>query len=1076
VTVAREPAPSKPALPAPAPALDGGVDRPTRPATEAEADRPPAAALDARAVRSLQGAAGNAAVSRLMVQRLHGPDSDPKFAALRRDVRGKQQRLTAHKPPAAEAGAARAASKAPADEALSQAKVAQSGDMAAAKPGGFDKAAFVKAVNAAIAAQAPKNYAEAEKVGSSNTVKDQISGQVSTGKQQSAEAITTATGAPPDQSRAKVVPDTPLTADQPPGRPAPPDPANAVPDKAPPPATDLSRGPKQVDQLMVQENVTPEQLEKSNEDSFHAAAKAKKEGEQHAATAPGEVRAQETAVLGAAKQHAAGEAATSLATMSGARARDGTTLDAGKHTAKDADQAARAEVNGKLQKVFDTCKSEVEQILSGLDKKVDDQFTREEKAAHDAFTADYTRRIEAYKDERYSGWTGKARWLKDKFTGLPSEVNAFYDQSRTVYTSRMQAVISSVADLIGAELGRAKQRIATGRAELQAAIAQLPKDQQAIGREAAGRFTAQFEELTATVDAKGEELVQTLATKYTEALTAVNDEIEKEKEKNRGLIAKAMDAVGGVIKTILELKNLLMGVLAKAASAVMSILKDPIAFLGHLVSAVGAGLHAFLSNIGAHLNKGLVGWLLGAMTGAGLMLPGKFDLAGILLMVASLLGLSWSFIRGRITAKGIPDQAVTAAEKAVPMVGQLKSEGVGGITKTIAGRVGDLKANLFSKITAYLIPTVIVAGITWIVSLLNPASAFIKACKMIADIVMFIVERGAQIVAFVTAVLDAVIAIAAGGAGGVPGLIETALAASIPVLIGVLAAILGIGGIAEKVKKFFQSLSKPVMKAVDWIVGKITGLAKKLWAKLKSKFGGGKKDGKPDERTAAEKERAVRSAAAEVEALAGEHPERKQLQSKLPGIQARYGLTRIYFEDQPGGEFHVVAEINPRWPTKNYQAGETKYTVTVDGERMLRPNYQGAQMIRRRLYSSSNRDATQRIIRDRVTPLARQQNPDTGQWEKAPDFNTAKYWEPSPGQIVSMTDQRTKPTLQHSPSVVSHWNTIGNDTDQSTRIAFYHFRGREDQAEVLMFYLNRDESGEGEYTPKVTANFKEPGE
>ncbi|WP_285666457.1 hypothetical protein, partial [Actinorhabdospora filicis] len=59
-----------------------------------------------------------------------------------------------------------------------------------------------------------------------------------------------------------------------------------------------------------------------------------------------------------------------------------------------------------------------------------------------------------------------------------------------------------------------------------------------------------------------------------------------------------------------------------------------------------------------------------------------------------------------------------------------------------------------------------------------------------------------------------------------------------------LAALLGVGGIADKVKKFFQALSKPVMKAVDWVVGKIVGFGKKIWAKLKDKFGK-KKDGKP---------------------------------------------------------------------------------------------------------------------------------------------------------------------------------------------------------------------------------------
>src|SRR5690606_22245103 len=142
------------------------------------------------------------------------------------------------------------------------------------------------------------------------------------------------------------------------------------------------------------------------------------------------------------------------------------------------------------------------------------------------------------------------------------------------------------------------------------------------------------------------------ATRYTEALQAVDAEIEAEKEKNRGLVAKAMDAIGGAITTILELKNMLLGVLAKAASAVAAIIRDPIGFLGNLVSSVGAGLRAFLANIGEHLKKGLLGWLLGAMAAAGLQLPARFDLRGIITMIASLLGLTWTALRARIISRG----------------------------------------------------------------------------------------------------------------------------------------------------------------------------------------------------------------------------------------------------------------------------------------------------------------------------------------------------------------------------------------------------------------------------------------
>ena len=97
-------------------------------------------------------------------------------------------------------------------------------------------------------------------------------------------------------------------------------------------------------------------------------------------------------------------------------------------------------------------------------------------------------------------------------------------------------------------------------------------------------------------------------------------------------------------------------------------------------------------------------------------------------MIASLLGLTWASIRGRIVSRGVPDQAMTAVEQTVPLAQKVQSGGIGALWEDIKEKIGDLKENLFGKISEYLIPTVLVAGITWIVSLLNPASAFIKAC------------------------------------------------------------------------------------------------------------------------------------------------------------------------------------------------------------------------------------------------------------------------------------------------------------------------------------------------------------
>ncbi len=866
----------------------------------------------------LQAAAGNRAVSGLIAQRLatgsRAPAAqDPKFAALRSDVRGKQQKLATHRPPTALAGGAQAAARPPADDKLAQGKAANAEKMNAAQPGAFDKAGFIRAVNEAIAAQAPRNLDEADTFagsGKADAVRGQVQGQVGEGKRKSASQIESATKAAPDTSAAREKPVTPLAPAPRATNPGAPNAVNAVPDKAPPSATDLSAGPAQVDQMMAENQVTDKTLDMDPE--FAGAREAKTEGEQHAATAPASVRSKEARTLAGAKAGAAQAGLTALAGMTADKQQADGQVHAGQQGTQSEDEKKRAQVTAKLQAVFDTTKTDVEQTLSGLDKKVDDAFNTGEKAARDAFTADHKRRMDAYKDKRYSGLLGKGRWIKDKFAGLPDEANQIFVTARQGYVARMQTVISNVADLIGGELNRAKQRIATGRQQLQAEVAKLPADLQAIGKQAAGEFAGKFDELTESVDAKGRELVQTLASKYNEALQAVDAEIDAEKEKNKGLIAKAVDAVAGVIKTILQLKDLLLGVLARAASAVMAIIKDPIGFLGNLVSAVGAGLRNFIGNIGEHLKKGLIGWLLGAMSGAGLQLPAKFDLRGILGMIASLLGLTWAAIRGRIVSKGVPEQAMGAVEAGVPVVAKLQSEGLAGATEEIKDQVGDLRTNLLGKISEYLVPTVLIAGITWIISLLNPASAFIKACKMIVDIVTFIVERGAQIVEFVNAVLDAVIAIASGAAGGVAALIEKALAKSVPVLIGALAAILGIGGIADKVKKFFQSLSRPVMKAVDWIVGKIVKLGRAIWTKLKPKGrGGGGQRAKTPQEDIEQRWKGGMAALRSVSTRARSGGMRtKQLHGALLAIKNKFGFQELYAHRR-GKDWGVYAKLNP---------------------------------------------------------------------------------------------------------------------------------------------------------------------
>ena len=849
------------------------------PAARDKAPREPSAqpARTARPVRRaappallrLQASAGNAAVTGLVALQRQGcaapavapagvtPASDPKFQSLRKDVGGQAKAAKAHPPAGAEVKKAQDASVAPADDKEAQAKAAQADKMAAAKPAGFDKAAFIAAVNAAVAKQAPQNLDDADKFatsGKADQIKTEVMGKVTSGKDASAKDVTDRTKEAPDTSRAVEKPVKPLPETPPPPALAAPDPRKATPDKAPPSQTDLRADQCETQGKMAEAEVTDQQLAQSNEPEFTGALAAKQEGEQHTASAPAAVRESEAGQLAAVTGAAQASGQAAMASMTGARSTSGQKGQAAKSATKSKDEQDRARITGEIKGIFAETKTKVEGVLGALDDQVAKRFQTGEAQAKAAFTADHQARMKRYKDERYDGITGAARWAYDLFASLPAEANNLFLEARKVYEAKMQGVVSEIADFVGQQLGEAKRLIAEGRTRVQQKVDSQSPALRKIAGEAAKEFGSQFDDLEKSVDEKQESLVEDLAQKYSEARNAVDEEIKALQAENKGLWDKAKEAIGGAIETILKLKDMLLGVLARAANAVGLIIKKPIEFLGNLVNAVKTGVMNFGANIAQHLKDGLKAWLLGNLASAGIEIPETLDAKGILKMIMSILGLTWASVRARIL-RFIPEPVLAKLEQTLEVVKILVTEGVPGLWRWVIEKLGDLKEMVLGQIKEFVIEKIVKAGITWIISMLNPAAAFIKACKAIYDIVMFFVDKAAQIKEFVDSVLDSVESIARGGAGAVAGLIERTLAKALPMVLGFLASLLGLGGISEKIKSILEKVQAPVGKVVDTVVGTIVKAGKKIWSKLKGKKKD-KKDGSDTDRSKAVKERA----------------------------------------------------------------------------------------------------------------------------------------------------------------------------------------------------------------------------
>ena len=89
---------------------------------------------------------------------------------------------------------------------------------------------------------------------------------------------------------------------------------------------------------------------------------------------------------------------------------------------------------------------------------------------------------------------------------------------------------------------------------------------------------------------------------------------ERAAEKLLELSLEAMIAAGG------GASEQVLGILRRAGEAFGMIVRDPMGFARNLVAAVRGGFERFAENIGTHLQRGLLGWLTGALQGA-LRLP-----------------------------------------------------------------------------------------------------------------------------------------------------------------------------------------------------------------------------------------------------------------------------------------------------------------------------------------------------------------------------------------------------------------------------------------------------------------------
>ncbi|AFY57584.1 hypothetical protein Riv7116_5188 [Rivularia sp. PCC 7116] len=857
------------------------------------------------------------------------PESDPDFQAVVAKAKSVASKEKKHAPASTKAKQAQDAAESPASEIESKAQANQVGEMEQAPTPGFNAAAFKTKLMERIKEAAPKNLEEADNFKNNHKlagVKSQMQNTVEQEQTASQTPLTEKAQQTPDTSIIKPKSVTPLASNE-----AGAATKNIGAQKAVPKAkkqsqveAPLQENSQKLEQQMAEANVTEEQLAKSNQPQFKTALEAKTQAQTNAQLAPQEYRQFEQNQLTQAQGEATATAGEKLQGMHSDRTQLLSGVLQQQVEAKGKDEQARAKVAGDIQGIYQQTKTKVEQILNGLDNKVDTEFETGANQAKKAFEDYVDEKMKAYKDERYSGELGWIRWGKDKLLGMPSEVNVFYQEGRQFYLQKMDVAIDKIVNIIGSGLIDAKSEITKGRQQIKEYVAQLPENLKKVGQQAATDIQSQFNELEQSVEGKQDELINNLAQKYNENLQVIDSGIKELKAANQGLVDQATNAITGVISTIKNLKEMLLNVLKKGASVITNIIADPIGFLGNLISGIKQGFENFVANIGKHLQAGLIGWLTGALGPIGIQIPDDvFSLPGIFSLVTQVLDLTFNNIR-RKAVKMFGEPVVAGMEKSVEIFQILRSQGAMGLWEQVKEDFSDLKETVISEIKNMVITQVITAGVKWILSFLNPASAFIKAAMAIYDIIRFFVNRGKQVLELVNAVVDAVVKIASGAVSGAAKLVENALAKAVPVVIGFLASLLGISGLAKKVEKIVGKIRERIDKAIDKVLLKAEGLFKGEKGKKNKKANKEKSNQEKDERSPEEKEHDLKAAQKALKEIISKSMSIAQVEKAFPAIKNKFRLKKLEWEKLGTPSAAIMMEINPKATIDLNQQGPLK--------------------------------------------------------------------------------------------------------------------------------------------------------
>ena len=612
--------------------------------------------------------------------------------------------------------------------------------------------------------------------------------------------------------------------------------------------TDVSNFTKEADNKLKEEGVTQEQIDMVDSGDLAKANQEKKGMEKAAKNEPLAIQKfaqQETAKVDKDLKQQENKERTAIKAKR--KAGLGATSEKQKKTKSDLEKK-RDEVAAHINGIYKTAQDKVKKTLADLETQSMKRFDEGNAAATKEFEDTVNRELAAFKADRYSGWFGWARKVRDWWKGMDDlpAVAAIFDRNRTVFVNTINRLVETISADNKRVIQECKDELARARAEIKTFVDSLKPELQGIGNKAAEEMTAKLDEMDKFIAKREEELQNQLKDKQTAAIKAIDEKIEKMKEAMAGALAKlgklllwaakkfftwALEKFGFSLSDI-------ESIISKGAAVLKAIFTGPIKFVKNLISAAKMGFTNFGKNFIKHLKDAVFEWLTGSLDN--IKLPDTWNLKGILSLVFQMLGLTYDNVRKHLV-KYIPEPVIKGLETTFDLLRTLVKEGPMAAWDQLKEIGKDIQDAFVTAVKDWIKWKVVEEAIKTVLAIFVPGAGIVRAIIAIYDTIVFFIKRAKDIMRMIGNFLGSIAEIAAGNIGAAATALEEGLARGLVLVIDFLARFLRLSGITGMIRKEIEKIRTKVDGILDKIAKWVADKAKGLW---KSAVGAAKTVGK----------------------------------------------------------------------------------------------------------------------------------------------------------------------------------------------------------------------------------------